>query len=271
MIAVNLGPLALPVPPLLLLFSVVVGLIVAALVAKKQHSPVTDQLLSVLLVSLVFGRIVFVLRFSQSYDSLWQMLDFRDRGFDLPATLLAAIVMLMLQLKRYPQQRKALLSGALTTVLLSAVLMTVVSHGRQQAQLPDLTLARLDGGQVNLQQNKGQLTVVNLWASWCPPCRREMPVLARAGQNNPDIQFVLVNQQESADTVKQYLTTLSLPLSQVLLDNRGQLPQHFGAYGLPVTLYFDQRGQLVSSHMGELSDATLAAALAKLRNSQAAN
>ena len=135
MIAVNLGPLALPVPPLLLLFSVVVGLIVAALVAKKQHSPVTDQLLSVLLVSLVFGRIVFVLRFSQSYDSLWQMLDFRDRGFDLPATLLAAIVMLMLQLKRYPQQRKALLSGALTTVLLSAVLMTVVSHGRQQAQL----------------------------------------------------------------------------------------------------------------------------------------
>src|SRR5690606_16087788 len=112
----NLGPLALPVPPLLLLFSVVVGLIVAALVAKKQHSPVTDQLLSLLLVSLVFGRIVFVLRFSQSYDSLWQMLDFRDRGFDLPATILAAIVMLMLQLKRYPQQRKALLSGALTTV-----------------------------------------------------------------------------------------------------------------------------------------------------------
>ena len=72
-------------PPLLLLFSVVVGLIVAALVAKKQHSPVTDQLLTVLLASLVFGRLVFVLRFSQSYDSLWQMLDFRDRGIDAGA------------------------------------------------------------------------------------------------------------------------------------------------------------------------------------------
>jgi prolipoprotein diacylglyceryltransferase len=55
MIAINIGPLALPVPPLLLLFSVVVGLIVASLVAKRQQSPVTDQLLTVLLVSLLFG------------------------------------------------------------------------------------------------------------------------------------------------------------------------------------------------------------------------
>lgn len=267
MIAINLGPLALPVPPLLLLFSVVVGLVVASLVAKRQQSPVTDQLLTVLLVSLLFGRIVFVLRFMPSYDSFWQMLDIRDRGFDFSATILAAMIMLMLQIKRYPKQRKALLSGALSTVALFAVLITVVTAGRQQAQLPDIVLSQLDGSSVNLQQSKGQLTIVNLWATWCPPCRREMPVLAKAEQNNPDINFLLINQREPADTVKQFLAQMSLQFSQVLLDTTGQVPQQFGAFGLPVTLYFDSQGQLVDSHMGEVSDASLAAAISKLRNS----
>lgn len=267
MIAINIGPLALPVPPLLLLICVVVGLIVASLVAKRQQNTVTDQLLMVLLLSLLFGRIVFVLRFLQSYDSFWQMLDIRDRGFDISATILAAMIMLILQIKREPTKRKALLSGALSTVALFAVLITVVMAGRQQAQLPDIALIPLNGGSFNLQQSKGQLTVVNLWATWCPPCRREMPVLAKAEQHNPDIHFLLINQREPADTVKQYLEQMSLQFSAVLLDPTGLVPQQFGAFGLPVTLYFDAQGQLVDSHMGEVSDASLAAAISKLRSS----
>ncbi|WP_459655422.1 TlpA family protein disulfide reductase, partial [Achromobacter xylosoxidans] len=65
---------------------------------------------------------------------------------------------------------------------------------------------------------QGKPTVVNLWASWCPPCRREMPAFEQAQAANPDIHFVFLNQGEAASTVRQYLDEHAPSLANALLD-----------------------------------------------------
>ncbi|MAD75761.1 MAG: redoxin [Rheinheimera sp.] len=265
MTAVNLGPLALPLSPFLLLISVLLGLLVAALVGRKYNVSVTDPLLTLLLGSLLFGRLVFVARFADSYDSVWQMLDIRDRGFDITATLIGALMILVWLLWRRQQQRQALLAGVLTVTMLFGVFSAVIYVGRQQATLPELTLQQLKGDSVNLADlGRGQITVVNLWATWCPPCRREMPVLQQAEQAYPDVRFVLLNQREHPETVQQYLQQAGLAFQYLLLDRQGQLATQLGTHGLPVTLYFGTEGQLLKSHMGELSAASLAQSLQQL-------
>lgn len=265
MTAVAMGPFALPLPPLLLLISVFLGLIVAALVGRKYKVSVTDPLLTILLGSLLFGRLVFVARFADSYDSLWQMLDIRDRGFDIVATLLAAVLILVWLLWRRRQQRQALLAGVLTVTMLFGAFSSVIYVGRQQAALPAISFQQLDGDSVNLAElAAGQLTVVNLWATWCPPCRREMPVLQQAEQQYSDVRFVLLNQREHPEIVQQYLQQTGLQFNHVLLDRQGELATQLGAHGLPVTLYFDADGRLLKSHMGELSAASLAQSLQQM-------
>jgi thiol-disulfide isomerase/thioredoxin len=120
---------------------------------------------------------------------------------------------------------------------------------------------------VSLAQFKGQPTVVNLWATWCPPCVREMPVLQQAQIDNPDVNFVFVNQRESVDKVDAWLQARRLTMRNMLLDKDGQAAAAFKQRALPMTLFFNQKGRLVSARIGELSSATLTERLAALRPS----
>ena len=70
---------------------------------------------------------------------------------------------------------------------------------------PELALQDIQGKQVSLQQLQGKPAVINMWATWCAPCRREMPLLQQAQKNHPEVQFVLVNQGEKAPAVAAYL------------------------------------------------------------------
>ncbi|KAG1437283.1 hypothetical protein G6F57_020315 [Rhizopus arrhizus] len=85
--------------------------------------------------------------------------------------------------------------------------------------LPTLQVTDLQGGQVDLQQFRGSPLVLNLWATWCGPCRREMPVLAAAQQAHADVQFVFLTQGETLDEVQGFLADERLVLGNVLLDD----------------------------------------------------
>jgi thiol-disulfide isomerase/thioredoxin len=126
-------------------------------------------------------------------------------------------------------------------------------------------LARLDGGTVQLHSFVGKPMVVNLWASWRPPCRHEMPVLRDAQAQYRDIVFIFANQGENADAVRQYLKTEQLALDNVLLDFKLQVGRQTASMGLPTTLFFNEQGILVERRIGELSAATLAQRIESLR------
>ncbi|HWS73851.1 MAG TPA: TlpA disulfide reductase family protein, partial [Quisquiliibacterium sp.] len=110
----------------------------------------------------------------------------------------------------------------------------------------------------------GRPAVVNLWATWCPPCVREMPVLAAAQASKPGIVFVFVNQGEAGERVGQFLAPRGLALENVLLDPGGDLARSVGSRAMPTTLFYDAQGRLRDTHLGALSEATLAARLARL-------
>jgi thiol-disulfide isomerase/thioredoxin len=263
--SINLGPFALPLEPLLLFGCALLGILVASVLARKNAGSVTDPLLMMLLFGLLIGRIVFVIKFADQYDSLWQMLDFRDRGVDWVSGVIAMVLFLLWQIKRLPQQRVALFGGALSILLFFSVTSLLMNVGREQVSIPDIALEQLDGEQISLVQvAENNITVVNLWASWCPPCQREMPAFEKSAQQYPDIRFVMLNQQESADKVNDFLANNKLTFEHVLLDKTGKVADTFDAYGLPVTLYFDQQGSLIESHMGEVSAASLSATLQRL-------
>ncbi|MDP1532892.1 MAG: TlpA disulfide reductase family protein, partial [Rubrivivax sp.] len=120
-----------------------------------------------------------------------------------------------------------------------------------------LSLTSLEGRPMNLAEFKGKPTVVNLWATWCPPCVREMPVLHQAQMERPDVNFVFLSQGESADKVGSWLRARKLPLHNVLIDANKQAGAAFKEGALPTTLFFDAQGRLHSTRVGELSAATL--------------
>jgi thiol-disulfide isomerase/thioredoxin len=123
--------------------------------------------------------------------------------------------------------------------------------------LPEGQLATLQGDPAHLADFQGKPMVVNLWASWCPPCRREMPILEKAQDRREGITFVFVNQGEGRKAIRSYLGGEGLELENLLLDRRRTIGERVGAQGLPTTLFYDRQGRLVDAHMGALSEATL--------------
>ncbi len=112
--------------------------------------------------------------------------------------------------------------------------------------------------------------VVNLWATWCPPCREEMPLLALAQQRETGVTFVFVNQGESDKLVRRYLHDEILELDNVLLDPASSLRMAVGSKGLPTTMFYDAAGRLVRRHVGLVSRQELTTILRSLRPDGAA-
>ena len=99
--------------------------------------------------------------------------------------------------------------------------------------------------------------VINLWATWCPPCPRDMPMMAEVAGSTDEADFVFANQGESRDAVDRYLAENGMALDHVLLDSFGELARHYGAPGLPATLFVGADGVLSHAHLGEISRETL--------------
>ena len=134
------------------------------------------------------------------------------------------------------------------------------------ASLPQTQLTTLAGTPTNLTALAGgKPAVVNLWATWCPPCRLELPFLAAAQKQEPGISFIFVDQGESAATVERYLASAQLDLANVVLDLGLRLGSEIGAAGLPITLFYDAGGRMVDSHLGALSPSLLERKLTRLR------
>jgi cytochrome c biogenesis protein CcmG/thiol:disulfide interchange protein DsbE len=125
-------------------------------------------------------------------------------------------------------------------------------------RLPDLSLPCLTGGPaVDLSQLAGRPVLVNLWATWCGPCREEMPILEDAyKQYAGEVSFVGVDTQDNPEAAAAFLREVGVTYPQ-LVDVDGQLLDHLGIPGLPITVVLDERGRVASRHVGPLTHETL--------------
>lgn len=261
--ALILGPFALPYG-LLLLFAVIATSLFVGTRGDRPTARVVENLLwKTLLVGLLAARLAFVWEFRSAYmASPLGMLDIRDGGWNATAGFIGAWLFALSQYGRRPALRRPMQSALLTgsvVWLVGTIGLSLHSGSGQRQEMPELALVALDDhATVQLAAFKGKPTVVNLWATWCPPCVREMPVLQQAQASRPDVHVVFVNQGEAADKVGGWLRARNLQLRNVLLDETRSAGAAFRQSALPMTLFFDAQGRLVSTRIGELSAATLA-------------
>ena len=161
-----------------------------------------------------------------------------------------------------------LVTLALAVLLLRDVAVpqrTVSVVGAEAAALasegaPDFTLESLDGNPVRLSDLKGQVVLINFWATWCPPCVREMPRLVRVSEAYRDQGLVVLGinttYQDDRAKVAQFARDqrISYP---VLLDVTGEVGQLYPARLLPTTYLIDRDGRIVHTKVGEVDEATL--------------
>jgi peroxiredoxin len=132
------------------------------------------------------------------------------------------------------------------------------------APAPALALAQLGGGTVDLLSLRGRPVVVNFWATWCGPCRDEMPELAARWREHQSagLEVLAVNStdQERGKDVRRFVERLALPFP-VLLDERGRTRERYGLTILPTTVFVDSAGMVRAVHAGALRPGELDRAL----------
>ena len=265
--SIPLGPLVLPAQLVLMVAAAALAMWLGGRSAKRAGVSIAREMEWALLIGLLVARVVFVVQYRSAYAAQpWSVFDIRDGGWSPWAGLAGAwfygLTATRAQAAKRRPMRLALAVGSAVWVAGNAAMLIAAPAVRG---LPTLATVALTGEAVALGQPTGKPTVINLWATWCPPCQREMPVLERAQAARQDVHFVFLNQGETPATVARFLHSKGLQLDNVLFDPKADVGRQYGSGGLPLTLFFDAQGRLVSSRMGELSAASLQQRLDGLR------
>ncbi|MBC8740322.1 redoxin family protein [Paraburkholderia sp. UCT31] len=257
----NIGPFSFPVALFILLTSVAIAVVVAR-IAGQGASDAERVIVNSVIVGLVVGRLSFVAHYLPAYKGdVPKMLDFRDQGFDLLPGVVSGALLLLWMVARRAHVRRATIFAALAGVFSWSVATAFAGTGSESAYLPAVNVVDLNGKVQPLARNDGKPLVINLWASWCAPCRSEMPVLAQAQRELHGVDLEFVNQGESPATVSDFLASQRLSLQNLELDPSLAVAREVGARVFPTTLFYDGTGKLVAVHLGPFSRATFESAL----------
>lgn len=142
---------------------------------------------------------------------------------------------------------------------------TVQVTGAEAAALtadvaPDFTLQTLSGQTVSLADFKGKVVLINFWATWCPPCVREIPRLVRISEKYEDQGLVVLGVnttfQDDPTKIAQFVRDQDISY-RVLLDSEGDASQKYPARLMPTTYLIDHTGKVVHTKVGEVDEVTL--------------
>lgn len=127
-------------------------------------------------------------------------------------------------------------------------------HEQSDYSAPNFTVEDKSGNEVTLESFFGKPIVLNMWASWCPPCKAEMPYFEEAYKENSDIQFMMVNMTsgDSRSDADKLLKEEGYTFP-VFYDTDGIAAYVYNASSLPMTIFIDENGDLVTYANGSLS------------------
>lgn len=122
--------------------------------------------------------------------------------------------------------------------------------------VPAFTLAPIAGldlpGLASDDLKKGEVTLVNVWASWCVPCREEHPMLMELASRE-DLRVVGINYKDDPENARRFLVTLGIPFSAIGADPNGRAAVDWGVYGVPESFLVDGRGTIRMKWIGPLT------------------
>ena len=173
-----------------------------------------------------------------------------------------------------PPQLAAALAGVATLVALIVVIGLVLRGGSERSgpgiisigratdirprPAPDFVLTSFDGQRIQLSDYRGRIVVLNFWATWCPPCRVEAPVLQRAAERleSAGVTFLGIDVWDDQASAIEFLRDVGVTYPNAE-DATRLIPVEFGVTGLPETFVVDRRGVLVRRWIGPLTDEDL--------------
>lgn len=264
MTAMSVGPFLIPGDRMALLvggaFLLGAGVLLARVV-DRRFAEWSSWLPPIVIVA---GRVVHIISYPNGFlrdplliFAIW------DGGVTWWAGLLAAVAFTMLRFKDL-RMRSWTLGTLAATLMVWNIAWQLVAVTPAVAA-PEAALPTLSGEQKSLKEFAGRPTVVNLWATWCPPCRKEMPMLVEAASDRRDVNFVFANQGEGPTSIVAYMSAAGLKIDNLLLDQFRSLSQHYAVQGYPATVFLDARGVARKIHYGEITREALEAQLAKMK------
>jgi peroxiredoxin len=159
--------------------------------------------------------------------------------------------------------RRALVGGALALAAVGCAAEGPAPVVGRRA--PDFKLASIDGGEVSLAGLQGKPVVVNFFATWCNPCKKELPAFQALSQQYAEqgLTFLLVDMQEDPDDVAVFLGELQVSLPTVV-DSSGEVGKTYRVRGLPSTFFIGRDGTIKQAQLGELDGRLLETGISKI-------
>ena len=141
----------------------------------------------------------------------------------------------------------------IASVLVAGVLAAGFGAGARAAgsAAPDFSLPARDGSTVRLSELKGQVVMVNFWATWCGPCRQEMPLLAQLQSKYEPLGFTVLGVNVEPDSAAAVTWLKGVPVAfPILFDRKNAVAQSFGVEGMPSSVFIDRNGNVRYVHRG---------------------
>lgn len=255
--AITLGPLILPISRIPGLVALIILLATSELLNKRYPGLARWGWLTALAATLG-SRLVYAAATPSAYLSEpWTLFYFWQPGFSVWGAILSAALFTGFYLyKRLPLMASGLTTLGVASLMGLAILLLTPGNEFTRESLPNQAFINLEGEEQRLTEFQGKPLIINMWATWCPPCRREMPML-QDFENDERVKLVMINQGESPVTVDHFLQSQNLNFSNLLLDLHQQAGRTFRAQGLPATVFYNAKGEQVDRHFGELSRAQI--------------
>ena len=278
----TIGPLLIPTRPLAVILSLLLAVWVSKRIAARMDLDAQwlQRVAEGCAWSGIIGaRLGFVLMTWSAFRAApWTALYFWQPGYLLYSGLFTGATFAIWRIWRRPlRERRSymwVLGGgyAVGAMLAVAVLGTMNMFTGSQTlrsgdRVPDFTLVNLSGDRVRFSDLTGQAVVLNFCATWCPPCRREMPLLdsIQKEYESRGLSVVGIDVGEEPEVVRRFVESMGVeypiwtdaPTRQMGSESSQSIHHRFGGVGLPTTIFIDPGGIVRDQHLGELNRAIL--------------